>query len=109
MARLRAMDRSNGCAYADSAGHVPVQRMANVSLQPAPDGPSTEQIIGGVERGIYAGGEDSWGIDMQRYKFQFTAQRFYGLEKGQEGGQAREVGYQAIGREHDRSPVTAKT
>ena len=30
--------RSNGCAYADSPGHVPIQRMANVSLQPDPDG-----------------------------------------------------------------------
>ena len=27
--------RSNGCAYADSPGHIPIQRMANVSLQPA--------------------------------------------------------------------------
>ena len=32
--------RSNGCAYADSSGHIPIQRMANVSLQPAADGPS---------------------------------------------------------------------
>ncbi|MDP3891987.1 TldD/PmbA family protein, partial [Nocardioides sp.] len=32
--------RSNGCAYADSPGHIPIQRMANVSLQPATDGPS---------------------------------------------------------------------
>ena len=24
--------RSNGCAYADSPGHIPIQRMANVSL-----------------------------------------------------------------------------
>ena len=31
--------RSNGCAYADSPGHIPIQRMANVSLQAAPDGP----------------------------------------------------------------------
>ncbi len=29
--------RSNGCAYADSSGHIPIQRMANVSLQPAAD------------------------------------------------------------------------
>ena len=27
--------RSNGCAYADSPSHIPIQRMANVSLQPA--------------------------------------------------------------------------
>ena len=37
--------RSNGCAYADSPGHIPIQRMANVSLQPAPDGPDTEGLI----------------------------------------------------------------
>src|ERR671929_629354 len=38
-ARLGGMARSNGCAFADSPQHTPVQRMANVSLQPAPDGP----------------------------------------------------------------------
>ena len=35
MARLKGLGRSNGCAFADSPGHVPMQRMANVSLQPA--------------------------------------------------------------------------
>ena len=35
MARLKGFGRSNGCAFADSPGHVPIQRMANVSLQPA--------------------------------------------------------------------------
>ena len=30
--------RSNGCSYADSPHHVPIQRMANVSLQPSADG-----------------------------------------------------------------------
>jgi len=95
MARLRGMDRSNGCSFADSAAHVPVQRMANVSLQPAPDGPSTEELIGGVERGIYVVGDNSWSIDMQRYNFQFTAQRFYKIEGGQLAGQLRDVAYQA--------------
>ncbi len=52
--------RSNGCAYADSPGHIPIQRMANVSLQPAPDGPSTDELIGRVERGIYVVGDKSW-------------------------------------------------
>src|SRR5215207_4277578 len=95
MARLRGMPRSNGCAYADSPGHVPVQRMANVSLQPAPDGPSTEEIIGGVERGIYVVGDKSWSIDMQRYNFQFTGQRFYAIVGGRLAGQLRDVAYQA--------------
>jgi TldD protein len=95
MARLRGLDRSNGCAYADSAGHVPVQRMANVSLRPAPDGPSTEEVIAGVERGIYVVGDNSWSIDMQRYNFQFTGQRFYRIEGGRLAGQLRDVAYQA--------------
>ncbi len=87
--------RSNGCAYADSAGHIPLQRMANVSLQPATDGPSTEELISGVERGIYVLGDRSWSIDMQRYNFQFTGQRFFKIEDGRLAGQVRDVAYQA--------------
>ncbi|HTW14098.1 MAG TPA: TldD/PmbA family protein [Nocardioides sp.] len=87
--------RSNGCAYADSPGHIPIQRMANVSLQPAPDGPSTDELIGRVERGIYVVGDKSWSIDMQRFNFQFTGQRFYRIQDGELVGQLRDVAYQA--------------
>ena len=87
--------RSNGCAYADSSGHIPIQRMANVSLQPAEDGPSTEELIGRVERGIYVVGDKSWSIDMQRFNFQFTGQRFYKIADGELVGQLRDVAYQA--------------
>jgi len=95
MAALRGLDRSNGCAYADSAGHIPMQRMPNVSLQPAPDGPSTAELIGQVERGIYVVGDKSWSIDMQRYNFQFTGQRFFRIQNGQLAGQLKDVAYQA--------------
>ncbi|SBW19172.1 TldD/PmbA family protein [Protofrankia symbiont of Coriaria ruscifolia] len=87
--------RSNGCAFADSSGHVPIQRMANVSLQPAPGGPSTEELISRVDRGIYIVGDKSWSIDMQRYNFQFTGQRFYEIRDGRIVGQLRDVAYQA--------------
>ena len=87
--------RSNGCAYADSPGHIPIQRMANVSLQPADDGPSTDELLSRVERGIYVVGDKSWSIDMQRYNFQFTGQRFYKIEDGKLAGQLRDVAYQA--------------
>jgi TldD protein len=95
MAHLMGLDRSNGCAYADSPGHVPIQRMANVSLQPAEDGPDTEQLISHVERGIYIVGDKSWSIDMQRHNFQFTGQRFYKIENGRLAGQLCDVAYQA--------------
>jgi TldD protein len=92
---LNAGGRSNGCAYADSPGHIPIQRMANVSLQPAEDGPSTEELIGRVERGLFIVGDKSWSIDMQRFNFQFTGQRFYKIADGELVGQLRDVAYQA--------------
>ncbi|MCX5202074.1 TldD/PmbA family protein [Streptomyces sp. NBC_00237] len=95
IAKLTGLGRSNGCAYADSPGHVPVQRMANVSLQPEAGGLSTEDLIGGVERGIYVVGDRSWSIDMQRFNFQFTGQRFYRIENGRLAGQLRDVAYQS--------------
>jgi len=95
MAHNMDLGRSNGCAYADSPGHIPIQRMANVSLQSAADGPTTEELIAGVERGIYVVGDKSWSIDMQRYNFQFTGQRFFRIENGRLAGQLRDVAYQA--------------
>src|SRR5690242_14194100 len=87
--------RSNGCSYADSPHHVPIQRMANVSLEPAPEDISTDDLIGRVDDGIYIVGDKSWSIDMQRYNFQFTGQRFFQIRDGQLDGQLRDVAYQA--------------
>ncbi|MGQ0576982.1 MAG: TldD/PmbA family protein [Pseudonocardia sp.] len=90
------LERSNGCAFADSPHHVPIQRMANVSLRPDPArDTTTEELIAGVERGIHVVGDRSWSIDMQRYNFQFTGQRFYRIEGGRLAGQLRDVAYQA--------------
>jgi TldD protein len=90
------LDRSNGCAFADSPHHVPIQRMANVSLQPDPGrDTTTDELVAGVERGIYVVGDRSWSIDMQRYNFQFTGQRFYRISGGRLAGQLRDVAYQA--------------
>ncbi len=103
MAALRGLGRSNGCAYADSPGHIPMQRMPNVSLQPAAGGPSTEQLIADVDRGIYVVGDKSWSIDMQRYNFQFTGQRFFAIRGGRLAGQLKDVAYQATTTDFWRS------
>ncbi|MFC8931362.1 TldD/PmbA family protein [Rhodococcus sp. NPDC057135] len=90
------LTRSNGCSYADSAHHVPIQRMANVSLSSDPHtDTSTEDLISRVENGIYVVGDKSWSIDMQRYNFQFTGQRFFKIRDGKLDGQVRDVAYQA--------------
>ena len=103
MAAEKDLGRSNGCAYADSPGHIPMQRMPNVSLQPAHDGPSTEELIAGVDRGIYIVGDKSWSIDMQRYNFQFTGQRFFKITDGRLDGQLKDVAYQATTTDFWRS------
>jgi TldD protein len=90
--------RSNGCSYADSPHHVPIQRMANVSLQPASGvdaETTTADLVARVEDGIYIVGDKSWSIDMQRYNFQFTGQRFFRIRQGRLDGQVRDVAYQA--------------
>jgi TldD protein len=95
MAAAKDLGRSNGCSFADSPGHIPMQRMPNVSLQPDMGGPSTEELIAGVDSGLYVVGDKSWSIDMQRYNFQVTGQRFYRIERGRLAGQVRDVAYQA--------------
>lgn len=94
-AKKLGLARSNGCSYADSAHHVPIQRMPNVSLQPGTDDLSTDDLIGRVEDGLYIVGDKSWSIDMQRYNFQFTGQRFFRIRDGRLDGQVRDVAYQA--------------
>jgi TldD protein len=96
MALMRGLDRSTGCSFADSPENMPIQRMPNVCLQPAPGGPSTGELIAGVDDGIYIIGDKSWSIDMQRYNFQFTGQRFYKISHGRLAGQLRDVAYQAV-------------
>ncbi|OBK73384.1 TldD/PmbA family protein [Mycobacterium sp. 1164985.4] len=89
------VERSNGCAYADSPHHVPIQRMANVSLEPSADDVSTEDLIARVDDGLYIVGDKSWSIDMQRCNFQFTGRRFFRIRNGKLDGQVRDVAYQA--------------
>ena len=97
IAQLKGLNggRSNACGFADSPGHAPIQRMANVSLQPAADGPSTEELISRVKNGLYIQGDKSWSIDMQRYNFQFTGQRAYLIKDGKLAGQVKDFAYQA--------------
>lgn len=97
--------RSNGCAYADSGSHVPIQRMPNVSLLADPAGGSLDDLVAGVEDGILVVGDGSWSIDMQRYNFQFTGQRFERIRSGRLAGPVRDVAYQGSTPQFWRSLV----
>ena len=86
---------SNGCAYADSPTAFPIQRMPNISLQPGQDDTTLDDLISGVERGIFISGAGSWSIDQQRDNFQFGGQLFWEIKKGKLGPMLRDVAYQA--------------
>jgi TldD protein len=87
--------RSNGCAFADRPTAFPIQRMPNISLMPNPDPCSLDDLIGGIENGIYILGEGSWSIDQQRDNFQFGGQLFYEIKGGKLGPMLRDVAYQS--------------
>ena len=95
MAHKQGFGRSNGCAFADQAGHVPLQRMPNVSLSPSMKDITLPDLIAGVDEGLYIVGDKSWSIDMQRYNFQFTGQKFFHIRGGRIVGQVKDVAYQS--------------
>jgi TldD protein len=95
LAPLIGHKQSNGCLHADSWGSVPFPRMPNVSLEPARDNASLEDLAAGVENGIVIFGNGSWSIDQQRYNFQFGGQTFWEIKNGKIGEMLRDVAYQS--------------
>jgi TldD protein len=86
---------SRGCCYAEGHDNVPFQRMPNVSLQPGPQGYTTEDLINATEDGVYITGRGSWSIDQQRHNFQFSGQTFWEIKRGRLTRPLRDVAYQA--------------
>jgi TldD protein len=86
---------SHGCCYAQIWADVQFQRMPNVSLRPGKEKLSVEDLIQGVEKGIYIIGDGSFSIDQQRYNFQFGGQLFYEIKDGKIEGMLRDVAYQS--------------
>jgi TldD protein len=86
---------SRGCSYADSFSSIAFQRMPNVSLQPGPEGYTTEDLINATEDGVLIAGRGSWSIDHQRYNFQFSGQTFWEIKRGRLTRPLKDVAYQA--------------
>lgn len=102
-AHLIGEAQSRGCCYAEGHDNVPFQRMPNVSLQPGPEGYTTEDLINATEDGVYIAGRGSWSIDQQRHNFQFSGQAFWEIKRGRLTRPLRDVAYQANTLEFWRS------
>ncbi|HEY0244363.1 MAG TPA: TldD/PmbA family protein, partial [Mucilaginibacter sp.] len=94
-AHVIGLKASQGCCYAQSWDAVQFQRMPNVSLQPGKTPMSVDDMIKGVEKGVYIVGNGSFSIDQQRYNFQFGGQLFYEIKNGKIVGMLDDVAYQA--------------
>jgi TldD protein len=95
LAPLVGQKKSYGCLHADSWRSVPFPRMPNVSLEPAKENRSLDQLVADVDNGILIHGDGSWSIDQQRYNFQFGGQTFWEIKKGKVGAMLRDVAYQS--------------
>ncbi|WP_139924880.1 TldD/PmbA family protein [Hymenobacter sp. DG01] len=93
-AHIVGQNESDGCCYSQSWQDVQFQRMPNVSLRPGTEKMSVDQMIAGVDKGIYIAGNGSFSIDQQRYNSQFGGQVFYAIEKGKIAGMLEDVAYQ---------------
>lgn len=68
------------CARASSWNRPPIDRMANLNLEPGER--SLEEMISAIERGVYMEANRSWSIDDRRYKFQFGCEYARLIENG---------------------------
>jgi len=92
---ILGQQESHGCCYSDSWSDIQFQRMPNVSLRPGTKPLTPNELIAGVDKGIFIVGDGSYSIDQQRYNFQFGGQLFYEIRKGKIVGMLRDVAYQS--------------
>jgi predicted Zn-dependent protease len=81
------------CARASSWNRPPIDRMANINLEPGTD--SLSDLLASVERGVWMETNRSWSIDDQRYKFQFGCEYARLIEQGRLTKPLRNPNYRA--------------
>lgn len=81
------------CARASSWNRPAIDRMANLNLEPGEA--SFEEIIAGIEHGVYMESNRSWSIDDRRYKFQFGCEYAKLIENGKLTKTLRNPNYRA--------------
>lgn len=86
------LERSGGCARGEGFARQPIVRMTNVSLDPG-DGGSLEELLAGIDRGVYVDTNRSWSIDSRRLNFQFGGQAAWEIVDGRLGRLLRDPVY----------------
>ncbi|MFN3325553.1 MAG: TldD/PmbA family protein [Bryobacteraceae bacterium] len=91
------MDRSNGTMRADGWSRIPLIRMTNVSLLPGDQ--SLDELLAGIDHGIYMETNRSWSIDDRRYNFQFGCEIAWEIRNGKRVRMLKNPTYSGISTE----------
>ncbi len=82
------------CSRACSWNRPPIDRMANINLEPGEH--SFQEVISGIEHGIYMESNRSWSIDDRRHKFQFSCEYAQLIENGKLTSTVRNPNYRGV-------------
>ena len=80
---------------AEGFSRQPIIRMTNVNIEPG-DGGTLDDLLAGVERGIYMETNRSWSIDSRRLQFQFATEIAWEIRDGQRGRLLRNPSYAGV-------------
>lgn len=93
-APLIGWDRSTGCSRAVDWSRVPIVRMVNVNLEPGEV--AFDDLIAGIEDGLYLDSPSSWSLDDKRLNFHFSVEYGREIKNGRLGGLRRGATIQNI-------------
>jgi TldD protein len=79
---------------ADGWNRMPLVRMTNLHIEPGAG--TVEDLIGGVDDGVYMETNRSWSIDDKRLNFQFGTQIAWEIKQGKLGRMLRDATYTGI-------------
>jgi TldD protein len=82
---------SGGSMRADTWSRMPLVRMTNLHLEPGQG--SLEELISGVNEGVFLQTNKSWSIDDKRLNFQFGTQIAWEIKDGRLGRMLRDATY----------------
>ena len=85
---------AGGSMRADGWSRMPLVRMTNLNLEPGEG--TLEDLIAGVEDGLYLETNKSWSIDDKRLNFQFGTQIAWEIKRGRLGRMLRDATYTGI-------------
>lgn len=91
--RLARPEDAIAVSRACSWNRPPIDRMANLNVEPGDT--TLEDLIAGVEKGVWLDTNSSWSIDDRRWKFQFGVEDARLIENGQLGPRVKEAGYRS--------------